>query len=348
MCHCYAEREQCGARKLVEYDSITHTAVVYHIGCHRCHKKLDFQMRHRNIQARTQEFAQMGGSASLAGKMAVGKLLMQGKAHEAKLEMHNWIDKRMTQRIFHEQQETHNVDENSFDALGILKRALDEEDKFYIYYINNGSLNGSSDYVFKTSCEMALRAIRMDVNGEEDRLQKENAYFDATHTRVHGFKSFTLWLIHGPMREMLRLASMEMRSENTYGISIFFTLFNEVLEQGYKFNLRCFMCDEGGTNYRAVREVYGEEFCRDWVRGCQFPFKQQVQKQKHQIPKESRDQFIQICNQLCLVTRVAKYEILKGKLEEMARRTPSLWSWIEWGDIKKAHTYGPFHDSSLP
>ena len=51
---------------------------------------------------------------------------------------------------------------------------------------------------------MALRAIRMDVNGGEDGLQKENAYFDATHTRVHGFKSFALWLIHGPMWEMLR------------------------------------------------------------------------------------------------------------------------------------------------
>ena len=142
--------------------------------------------------------------------MAVGKLIMQGKAHKAKLEMHNWIDKRMTQRIFHEQQETHSVDENSFHAVGILKRALDEEDKFYIYHINNGSLNGSSNYVFKTSHEMALRAIRMDVNGEEDGLQKENAYFNATHARVYGFKSFALWLIHGPMRKMLRLASMEM------------------------------------------------------------------------------------------------------------------------------------------
>ena len=79
MCTCYAVREQCGARKLVEYDSITHTAVVYHIGCHKCHKKLDFQMRCRNIQARTQEFTQMGGTASLSGKMAVGNLLYKGK-----------------------------------------------------------------------------------------------------------------------------------------------------------------------------------------------------------------------------------------------------------------------------
>ena len=89
-----------------------------------------------------------------------------------------------------------------------------------------------------------------DVNGEEDSLQKENAYFDAMHTRVHRFKSFALWLIHGLMREMLRLASMEMKSENTSDISIFFTLFNEVLEQvsglkGYKFNLRCLCVKRG-------------------------------------------------------------------------------------------------------
>ena len=61
------------------------------------------------------------------------------------------------------------------------------------------------------------------------------------------------------MREMLRLASMEMRTENTNDISIFFTLFNEVLQkvsgiEGYKFNPQCFMCDEGGANYRAVRD----------------------------------------------------------------------------------------------
>ena len=131
-----------------------------------------------------------GGTASLAGKMAVGNLIIQGKVKEAQLETHNWIDKRMTQRIFHEHQETHSVDENSFDAIGILKRTLDEADEFYIYHIINGSLNGSSDYIFNTSREMAIRAIRMDVNGEEDGLQKENAYFDTTHTRVHGLKKF--------------------------------------------------------------------------------------------------------------------------------------------------------------
>ena len=219
-----------------------------------------------------------------------------------------------------------------------MKRTLDEVDEYYIYRINNGSLNGESDYVFKSSKQMAQLAIHMDVNGPEDGLQMENTYFDATHTRVHGFKSFALWLVHGPMWEMIHLASMEMRTENSNDIAIFFQLFYEILEKvsgipNYKFNPRCFLCDEGGANYKAVKIVYGEDFCRDRVRGCQFHFKQQVQKRKHEVPEDHGDEFIKICNELCVITTVARYKILKSRLEEMACTTPSLRTWIDWWDV---------------
>ena len=87
---------------------------------------------------------------------------------------------------------------------------------------------------------------------------------------------------------------MEMRTENSNDIAIFFQLFNEILENvsripNYKFNPRCFLCDEGGANYKAVKIVYGEDLCHDYVRGCQFHFKQQVQKKKHEVPEDHRD-----------------------------------------------------------
>ena len=101
---------------------------------------------------------------------------MQGKAKEAKEETKYWIDKRMVQTVINEQQPTHSKDENSFNAVGIIKRTLDEVDEFYVYRINNGSLNGGCDYVFKSLREMAQLAICMDVNGPEDGLQQENAF----------------------------------------------------------------------------------------------------------------------------------------------------------------------------
>ena len=88
---------------------------------------------------------------------------------------------------------------------------------------------------------MVKMAIDMDQDGPNNLLQTENAYFDATHSCVHGFKTIGLWLVHPAMLQILRLASMEIRSENYIEISQFFTLFNRICAQvkeepGYKFN----------------------------------------------------------------------------------------------------------------
>ena len=121
------------------------------------------------------------------------------------------------------------------------------------------------------------------------------------------------------MREMIHLASMETHTENAEDIALFFRLFNEILQKvtgndKYKFNPRCFLCDEAGANCKAIKLVYGEEFCKQRVRGCQFHFKQQVQKKKHEVPEDTREEFIDNCNHLCKVTTVSKYKILKVKI----------------------------------
>ena len=97
---------------------------------------------------------------------------------------------------------------------------------------------------------MAELAVQMDVNGPENILQVENAYFDATHIHVHGFKSLGLWLYHPTMRKTIRMASMNIRTENSKDIALFFTLFNEILQKvtgkpEYKFNPWYFLCDKG-------------------------------------------------------------------------------------------------------
>ena len=119
----------------------------------------------------------------------------------------------------------------------------------------------------------------------------ENAYFDATHSRVHGFKTIGLWLVHPAMLQILRLASMEIRSENYIEISQFFTLFNRICAQvkeepGYKFNPRFFVCDEGGANWKALRLIYGAQFTEDRVRGCQWHFKSDVRNYVNRVGPE--------------------------------------------------------------
>ena len=121
-------------------------------------------------------------TANQVGKECVGYLLLQGISEEAKEEARIWLDHKMAKKVIHTQNPTFSLDENSFDAVGILKAETDKCDPFYIYKINNGRLNGSTDYVFKSSREMALLAIEMDVNNEEETgLQNENAFFNVTH-----------------------------------------------------------------------------------------------------------------------------------------------------------------------
>ena len=116
---------------------------------------------------------------------------------------------------------TYGNDHNSFDAVGLVKRKTDKHDPYYIFEIGNKNYSSGTecDYVFKSLHRMAQMAVDMDQAGPENMLQMENAYFDATHSRVYGFKTFVLWLVHPAMLQILRLASMEIRSENYVEIS---------------------------------------------------------------------------------------------------------------------------------
>ena len=66
-------------------------------------------------------------------------------------------------------------------------------------------MNIGSDYIFKFSTFIAENiAVQMDIDEPYNILQEENPYFDATHTQVHGFKSFGLWTYHPTMWETER------------------------------------------------------------------------------------------------------------------------------------------------
>ena len=198
-------------------------------------------------------------------------------------------------------------------------------------------------------------AIMMDIdNPEANPLQLKNCYFDAMHKHVQSFRSFGLWTFYPVMKKILHLASMEICSENSQDIVQFFSFFNEIVAKEkkilrYKFNPRCFICDGGGGyNYNAITQVYGQGFCNECIKGCQWHFKNDVIKKSTHIPMEYRDMFQDICHQLCLVTMVLKYNILKAKLDELSKLTPALEKWIEWWQLRRSHIFGPFRMLGLP
>ena len=194
-------------------------------------------------------------------------------------------------------------------------------------------MDDECDYVFKSSRRMAQLAIYMDQDGEENLLQMENAYFDATHSHVHGFKTFGLWLVHPTILQILRLASMEIRSEKYIHIAAFFRLFNKMLaevkgEPGFMFRPRYFVCDEGGANFKAVREVYGDAFCKERVKGCQWHFKSDARRHAVKVGPEKRERFEEICEEMCIMETADGFEKLLTELKEIADEFPELKGFV--------------------
>ena len=60
-----------------------------------------------------------------------------------------------------------------------------------------------------------------------------------------------------------------------------------------------------------------------------------------------RDEFIQICANLCTVTTVSQYEKLKAQMDDMARIYP-LKKWIKWWHARHSHIFLPFCGSGIP
>ena len=172
------------------------------------------------------------------------------------------------QRDIKNQEETIK-DCHSYNALIAVKRDCDRIDRFLIYEFGAEGTSTDEirnrDYVFKTSRCTAQIGLHMDVDGHLNPMQKERAFIDGKHNRVQGFISLGLWTYHPAARKVIRLASMEVRSERTDTISLMLHLWNKVLsevkgESNYKFNPCGIMTDAAGANENAVRAVLGRGF----------------------------------------------------------------------------------------
>ena len=66
-------------------------------------------------------------------------------------EVHNeadlWIDYRQNKQVLSDTIPSVPKDENSFHSIAIIKRETDEYNLYYIYGVNNGFCNNTSDYV---------------------------------------------------------------------------------------------------------------------------------------------------------------------------------------------------------
>ena len=182
--------------------------------------------------------------------------------------------------------------------------------------MNCEEINNEPSYVFKTSHKCLEMALKMDCGeetvGPKSSLSEEDAYIDAMHSRVNGYKTVTMWTFHPGMNKVVNLAIMDCHKENTEMLTLFLELFNSALQDltgnsEYKFNPIHVMCDESGANMNAIERVFGKDFMARVVT-CQWHFRQCAKHQLPDINPLERETFTKMVNDLCYSSTVNDYE----------------------------------------
>ena len=191
-CGNIAQTKWCGACKMTEYCRESESLTVYHIGSHKCPLKKDTKIYRK--QARYAVLRNRGLVAQGIQQAEVGQAVADGDIQEAwrRAMQLSYANIRSEKAKISQER---NSDKPFLEATGILKQAMDKEDKYLIYKINNSQFNGQPDYVFKKSnAPMAQLAIDIDQDGLEHPLQGEEAYFDGCHSKCAGCKTCIIFL----------------------------------------------------------------------------------------------------------------------------------------------------------
>lgn len=169
-------------------------------------------------------------------------------------------------------------------------------------------------------------AINLDKNGTHF-LREEFCYFDGKRKRCRNFVTLTASVYHSLLQKQIPLTVMEAENEDTTNIELFWTLFNELLQnvsvqKDYKFNPVGWCTDMAGANFAAIAKVLGDE-AKAFVKSCEFHFKDQRNKKAQRLDNDSSDHFKELCDELLKSATEAGYNKAKAAIDILSRSVKS-------------------------
>ena len=340
-CESLAIRQHCGALKCIEYNQSGELLEVFHLGKHKCQSKPRPQEDDKFLKDNIRQFGTTLGPKELAKAKMGEELRIQMSTGEYDMNKivqiaAKFTDGRKIANLKKKIDTELRSERHSMSAVAELKQVTDTTDPYLIYKVNDSSFNNNDDFVFKSSRKMAQLAINMDQNSPGNNpLKGEFCYFDGMHLCCKKWKTLTLWVYHPTSRRLMRLATMEVKSEDTHNCRLFWKLWNQLLSEvkgeAYSFNPIGFITDEAGCNANGIRQIFGEGVRKTY--SCQFHFMQCLQRQLRLIPgnlAEIRSEFEVLALQLLSCTTLLEYNEIKRKLELLGGVVQSINSWLNW------------------
>ena len=355
--HCghYAVQVYCGCFKVLEYHPDNNNMVIFHEGEHICNPKPDVEKNKRFFEKNAGKT--LGRTPEETATNMILYALCTGKVDEAEEAAEMTINKGAVQdfhrnKVVQGQQYLTEPEDKGFARLVKVREDLRTVDPFRLYAMNSREINGKSSFVFKSSRQAADLMVSMDIDiSTHTVMTQEFAYFDAMHSRCKNYRTLTLWTYHPAMRKLQCLAIMECEHENTENIILFFNTLNAMLREhtgdpSYKFNPCGIIVDEGGANWKAIRDVFGCD-SKTRVVGCQWHFLNCARRQLTHIKPDERKSFEMHYRDLVKAHTDKEYKRVFKAMYSILRRAGRT-TWLLWWDIRKYHIVPCFRGYDMP
>lgn len=238
---------------------------------------------------------------------------------------------------------------HNFDAVGNYRDEVCQKlgDPFLIYKVHNKSLDPSQpSFVFKSSRVQLQIAVDMD-RQRNNPLSEEYCHLDGNHKICAGYKTITLWLYHPFLRQMCKIATMEVESENTLSMNVFWEVLDEAIQEytgdyNSRFSPCGYMMGEAGAFWSSITNVQGEEdFQRSVSCEKHFDFTV-VRHEKTRVGEDVKSKFKFLCDSLQKAETPLGFEKASERIEVFARNHPHLQSWWNWWQKRQGHVFRAF------
>lgn len=349
ICKSPASFSDCPAVKIWEFHD--HYVVVKHSGKHTC-PYAPLVAKSKNTIEENVKMQPDLPPKKLQREAMLNQLYGGKNIAEVKATARAMIDTRKIASIRSKEIKSTHPLGHSIDALNKLKLDTEKTDRYYIFDIQDASLSENArttSHVFKMSKIAAKIAINMDKDGQHF-MGTEYCFFDGNHKRCRGFITLGCYVYHPLLRRIIRLASMEVGTEDSEAVQKSWSLFNKVLsdykgDAGYKFNPAGWCADEAGSNWEGLFRVFGN--VRQRIVSCVFHFRQSVNcfSMKLATTKE-QEKFkllsMELQEALTQTKYVEIYEKLTRFIKKKKYREQLLFHWLEWWHKRRANIFNAF------
>lgn len=350
-CGRTASRMACAGVKVWEHDGNSLLLVMYN-GDHTCTPK-QRRASKQEIQQAIRQNPNLPPTQMVVQKMSEQMSGMSAINWDAVYEIaHKFVDVKEVQREKSRIKEADLPLGHNFDAVVSLKQLCDKRDRFFIFKMNNGLMNGMPTYVFKSSRYLASIMRSMDRSNADSEWQYSHVHMDTKHNRVRNMKTVTMWVEHPKFRNMICLATMDIDKENTESLISFWELINTMLVdldgKEEKFNPHGWCVDEHPANWASIQNVFGEDSCSRVV-SCEFHYHQSLKKHANKVQLKRREEFKRLGKGMLTALTVNGYHEAYAKMKEfVAIEEQSLHHWLAWWHKRRYHVMHAFKPIDAP